>query len=40
MEQILAASREQGCGSIAQAALEAYVEKAGSAPAAAPPPKP
>ncbi len=40
MEQILAAAREQGCGSIAQAALEAYVDKAGAAPADASAPKP
>lgn len=39
MEQILAASREQGCGGVAQAALEAYVDKA-AAPTAAPAAKP
>ncbi|NBU25407.1 MAG: hypothetical protein EBS39_07280 [Gammaproteobacteria bacterium] len=37
MEQILAASRQKGCGSVAQAALEAYVDKARGAPGAAAP---
>lgn len=40
LEQILAASREAGCGGIAQAALEAYIDKAGAAPAATAPGKP
>ena len=31
MEQILAASRQEGCGRIAQAALESYVDRAGAA---------
>lgn len=37
LEQILAAAKLEGCGSVAQAALEAYVDKAGAAPAAAAP---
>ena len=36
LEQILAASGEKGCASISQAALEAYVDRAGAAPSAAP----
>lgn len=32
LEQILAASREAGCGSISQAALEAYIDKASAVP--------
>lgn len=36
LEQILAASKLEGCGSVAQAALEAYVDRAGAAAAAAP----
>jgi len=35
LEQILAASKLEGCGSVAQAALEAYVDRAGAAPPAA-----
>jgi len=31
LEQILAASRESGCGSISQVALEAYIDRAGAA---------
>ncbi|MFM7707844.1 MAG: hypothetical protein ACKO9D_07495 [Gammaproteobacteria bacterium] len=34
LEQILAASKLEGCGSVAQAALEAYVDRAGAAPPA------
>lgn len=37
---ILAASLQQGCGAIAQSALEAYVDKAAAAPAAAAPAAP
>lgn len=37
LEQILAASREQGCAGISQAALEAYIDRAGAAPVDAAP---
>jgi hypothetical protein len=37
LDQILAASKLKGCGSVAQAALEAYVDRAGAAAAAASP---
>ena len=34
LEQILAASKEKDCGSVAQTALEAYIDRAGAGPAA------